>query len=1172
MTSQPFVHLHVHTQYSLLDGAIRIAPLVERAKSYNMNSLAITDHGVMFGALDFYKQAVAIGIKPIIGCECYIAPSKRTERTPESHKGTRHLVLLAKNNEGYRNLCKLVTFANTDGFYYRPRIDREIFNHHSKGLIALSACLHGEIPMLLRAGKKEEADEIAHWYLKQLGENHFFLELQKNNLAEQETVNKELADMAKRLGIGLVATNDCHYLDKHDVEAHDALLCIQTGKTIQTADRFRFSTDQLYFKSSEEMQAQLGEYKEALSNTQWVADQCDVTFNFKTYHFPHFETPAGISEGDEFEKRARAGLEVRLEQIRNSQRIIEEKQYWDRLEHEIKIIREMEFPGYFLMVADFIQYARDHAIPVGPGRGSAAGSMVSYALGITSLDPLELGLLFERFLNPSRKSMPDIDVDFCINGRSQVLQYVSEKYGGPEYVAQITTFGTLKARGVIRDVGRVLDIPLQEVDAIAKLVPEELGMTLDKAVRQETRLRKMIEEVPEVKKLFRIAKTLEGLNRHASTHAAGVVVGDRPLTDYLPLYRGKNEESVTQFDMKRVEEIGLVKFDFLGLRNLTIIHDTLRLIAAQGKTPPNVNTLSLDDPATYELLCSAETTGVFQVESSGMKDLLIRMRPTSFQDIVAILALYRPGPMESGMMSDYVDCKHGRKPVSYIVPELESILKETYGMIVYQEQVMQIAVSLSNYSMAEADDLRKAMGKKVPEIMEKQGERFVKGAIENGIDPALAHRIFDLIEKFGGYGFNKSHSAAYALITYQTAYLKAHFPIEFMAALLSSEMGKSDTVVKFVNECRAQKINLLPIDVNLSQKSFSVDPEGIRYGILAIKYVGESAIDLILEERSANGVFQGLYDFCMRMDTRRVNRRVIESLIKSGAFDSFGFSRNATLTVLDDAMEYAARIQREKNDMQISLFGEQANTDVFLSPTIDPLPEWETSLRLNFEKEMLGFYLSGHPLEAYEEILDQFTTANSQTLQELPPDKLVRIGGIVTTVKRFITKNGAPMAFVTVEDLLGATEVTVFSSLFDSVVDLLSVDTPVLIQGKTDDRNERNQVLAERIIPMEKATESWTSAIQIKLQLDRITEKDLKNLYQLCLEHPGICETQLVFDLNQKIQTTLRLSEGFTLKPSRQLFQQISRILGYAAVETQCMEITPNGGEPQRSAKYLRRK
>ena len=848
-----FVHLHVHTMYSLLDGAIRLDALFQRAKEFDMQAVAITDHGTMFNTVEFYQKALKAEIKPIIGCECYVAPRTMADKTPVDAKGLRHLVLLAKNQEGYANLCKLATAAQMDGFYYRPRIDKDLLSAHSNGLIAMSACLHGEIPMLIKSGHMEAAEAAAVAYQRLFGEGNFYLEIQNNGIPIQDTVNEALREMSAKLSIPLVASNDCHYLGKDDVRAHDVLLCVQTGKTVNDSGRFRFRTDQLYFKSKQEMIDYFVDYPGAIENTVDIASRCQVDFDFDTYHFPQFSDPSGLSAEELFVREVQQGFERVWALILAKNPDADRKLYDERLDYEIGIINKMGFPGYFLIVADFINYAKNNGVPVGPGRGSAAGSLVAYSMGITDLDPIEHGLIFERFLNPSRISMPDIDVDFCINGRDKVIDYVSQRYGGGDYVAQIITFGKLKTRAVIRDVGRALDIPLAEVDAIAKLVPDVLNISLDQALEQEPKLRELQASRPDVADLISICRTLEGLPRHASTHAAGVVIGDQPLVQYLPLYKGKKDEVVTQFDMKLVENIGLVKFDFLGLRNLTVIDNTLRLIDAQGKPSLDLASIDMHDSDTFKLLGAGDTTGVFQLESSGMKALLVRLKPENFDDVTALVALYRPGPLDSGMVDDFVERKHGRKEVSYMIDDLEPILRATYGVIVYQEQVMKIASALASYSMADADGLRKAMGKKIAVMMAEHREMFVKGAVKNGYEETKAVALFDLMEKFGGYGFNKSHSAAYALIAYQTAYLKAHYPVEFIAALLTSEMNSIDGVVKYINECRTHQIDVLPPDVNSGDTVFSVAQEKIQFGLTAVKNVGEGAVEAIVEERRENG-------------------------------------------------------------------------------------------------------------------------------------------------------------------------------------------------------------------------------------------------------------------------------------------------------------------------------
>jgi DNA polymerase-3 subunit alpha len=1153
-TASRFVHLHVHTQYSLLDGAIRIDPLLKRVAEFDMDAVAITDHGTMFGALTFYEKAKKAGIKPIIGCECYLAPRRHIDKTPLDKGGLSHIILLAENMEGYRNLCNLATVAQLHGFYYKPRIDKDLLKQHCKGLIGMTACLHGEIPRLIQKGRLDLADAAARAYLDIFGEGNFFLEVQNNGIEIQESVNRALLDMSQRLSIPLVASNDCHYLVKEDVHAHDVLLCVQTGKTVHDTDRLQFRTDQLYFKTKSEMYEAFKDYPGALENTVDIAERCHLEFDFKSYHFPKFDASLDHTVDDIFEQQVRNGFKSILKGIKAKHPDTDEKIYIYRIENEIDVIKSMGFSGYFLIVADFIQYAKKNHIPVGPGRGSAAGSLVAYSLGITDLDPIEHGLIFERFLNPARKSMPDIDVDFCINGREDVFKYVVEKYGGGDYVAQIITFGKLKTRAVIRDVGRALDIPLHEVDAIAKMVPDVLNIGLDDALEREPRLKELARKKPEIDDLIRICRVLEGLPRHASTHAAGVVIADRPLVEYMPLYKGKKGEVVTQFDMKCVEKIGLVKFDFLGLRNLTVIENTLSLIAAQGVAAPDLSTLDFKDVATYQLLASGETTGVFQLESSGMKDLMVRLKPGSFDEIIALVALYRPGPLESGMVDDFVDRKHGKKAVEYLVPQLEPILKETFGVIVYQEQVMKIASVLANYSMAEADDLRKAMGKKIPKIMAMHRERFMQGAAKNHIPSEKAGKIFSLMEKFGGYGFNKSHSAAYALIAYQTAYLKAHFPVEFMASLLTSEMHSTDGVVKYIAECRSHGIEVLPPDINESEKVFTVAGSKIRFGLAAVKNVGEGAIESIAEARS-DGNFSSLFEFCEKVDLKKVNKRVIESLIKCGAFDATGNRRSQMLASLEDCIDYGQRVQRERTDPQMGLFNLTEEQKAINLPSLPEMDEWDEKELLALEKESLGFYVTGHPLGRYEDLLDKFTNTNSATIKERNDGEAVTIGGMIRNVKTIKTKKGDLMAFVTLEDLQGTVEITVFSSLYANVYDLLTDDNTILVRGFLQKDENSVKLLADSIIDIDKAEETWTTSIHFNLDVTRTERAMLESLNAVLKRHPGPCPAFIHLRNPEKTETIIALPDSIKIKAGASLIQEVDRLVGYHAAETVCRPV-----------------
>ncbi len=1152
MTSE-FVHLHVHTQYSLLDGSIRFKDLFEQTKAFNIDSVAITDHGTMFNCVEFHQMAKTYDLNPIIGCECYVAPRKLTDKSPLDKKSS-HLVLLAENMEGYVNLCKLASIAQMEGFYYKPRIDLELLAKNSKGLIGLSACLAGEIPRLIESGNIKAADEAALKYLEIFGENNFYLEVQSNGIAIQDKVNEELLAMSKRLSIPLVATNDCHYLTRDDVRAHELLLCIQTGSTINDEKRFKFGTDELYYKSPEEMISAFKDYPDATANTRKIADRCNkIEFNFDEYHFPIFNN-SDLSTSELFANEAKAGFEKRMEVIRKNNPDVDEKVYNDRLDYEIGIINKMGFPDYFLIVADFIKYAKDNNIPVGPGRGSAAGSIVAYSMNITDLDPIEFGLIFERFLNPARLSMPDIDVDFCINGREKVFKYVIDRYGGGDYVSQIITFGKLKTKAVIRDVGRALDIPLSEVDTIAKLVPDVLGISLDEALKQEPKFNELAEEKPEIAELLSVCKRLEGLPRHASTHAAGVVISDKPLYEYLPIFKGRNGEVVTQFDMTYVEKIGLVKFDFLGLRNLTIIESCLQLLKGQGLEAPDLLEIDFEDKKTFELLCEGDTTGVFQLESSGMKDLLVRLKPETFNDIIALVALYRPGPLDSGMVDSYVERKHGREPVEYIVPELEELTNETYGVILYQEQVMKIAGSLASYSMADADGLRKAMGKKIPEMMAKHRDLFLTGSKANNIPVDKATQIFDLMEKFGGYGFNKSHSAAYALICYQTAFLKAHYPVEFIAALLTGEMGNADGVVKFIAECKSHDIPILPPDINESNKEFNVINKKIRFGLAAIKNVGEGAIESIIETR-VDGDYSSVFDFCERVNLRKVNKRVIEALIKCGAFDSTGAKRSQLMASLEDIIDHSQIIQKEKDDPQMSLFEESDGTSIDINPPeLVDLEEWDATTLLDLEKESLGFYITGHPLDQFTDILKEFTSINGTNIHESSDKQAVRFGGTLRSNKVIRTRRGDMMSFALVEDLFSSIEVVVFSNVFEKTCDILIEDKPLIIQGEIQKDESSVKIIADTIIPMEKAEEIWSSSIFVSIDSDTIKSENFMKVREVFSKHPGSSKTFFKIS-NTKYDVLIENSDIFKVLYNKSLKNELINISGVQMVEANCTPV-----------------
>jgi DNA polymerase-3 subunit alpha len=1169
----PFVHLHLHSQYSLLDGAIRFDDLIAKAKAHSMPAVAITDHGNMFGAVEFYLKCKKAGVKPIIGCELYLAPDSRFSRDAKGiSDAAYHLILLCENMAGYRNLSYLTSAGFKEGFYYRPRIDRELLSGHTEGLIALSACLKGEVAMQCGRGRMDEARETARWY-SEMFPGRYYIELQENTLPEQDTVNKRLMEIATELKLPLVATNDCHYLNREDARAHEVLLCIQTGKTMSDATHMKFSADEFFVKTPEEMAAAFSYAPEAVVNTVAIAERCNLELPLDTgeYHFPHFDPPVGKNHDELLEELATEGLKERMTVIlaKYPDMTLEQQQgYFDRLRVELDCIREMKFPAYFLIVSDFIIWAKKQGIPVGPGRGSAAGSLVAYAIKITDLDPLPYNLLFERFLNPERISMPDIDVDFCQDRREEVIQYVVEKYGRDK-VCQIITFGTMKAKAVVRDVGRALNIPYGDVDRIAKLVPDDLNMTLDKALKQEPQLNEMAAADPQVRDLLDTALCLEGLTRHASTHAAGVVVAPRRMEEFLPVYKDQKTGSInTQYSMKYVEQVGLVKFDFLGLKNLTVIENAVRLVR-EGKDPAfDITTLRDDDKASYDLITAGNTTGVFQLESSGMKEMLIKLKPSCFEDVIAACALYRPGPLGSGMVDDFIDRKHGRKPVVYDLPQLEPILKDTYGVIVYQEQVMQISRTLAGYSLGRADLLRRAMGKKDPVVMAKEKQPFLAGAKEQGIDLKKAEAIFDLMAKFAEYGFNKSHSAAYALIAYQTAWLKAHYPVEFMAALLSCDMDSTDKVVKNIADCREQGIDVLPPDINTSGQSFTVVEKSMRFGLGAVKNVGGGAILAILESRK-EGRFSSLFDFCERVDLRRVNKRVIESLIKCGAFDSTGAARAALMEGLETATNYGQKIQEEKASAQVSLFGteEVVRGNGSGGLKLPNIPEWHDKEKLAFEKEALGFLITGHPLDRYLDDIRRLASCDIINLPDQADGCEIRICGIVSAFKEIITKKGMGdrMGFVTIEDLTGSVEITVFSDIYADTVGLLKSDDPLLITGKLEkgekgvkilvqalkeggsEWQQKNRGPAGSIRLLSEARSQTTKKVFFSLRMDDMPSAQLDGLKGIIERHRGSIPAFISFEIPQRGKATMQLPEDFYVIPNDELRLEVEQLFGYNA-------------------------
>jgi DNA polymerase-3 subunit alpha len=1152
-TREDFVHLHLHTEYSLLDGANRVAELFALAREYDMSAVGLTDHGNMFGALEFYRQGQETGIKPILGCELYVAPGNRFDRT-STHgisDASYHLTVIARDYQGYRNLIKLVTAGYLEGFYYRPRIDKELLAQHHEGLIILSGCLSGEVLHNLANGHEEQAREVARWYKELMGAGNYYLEIQRHDMDGEVGFNEALLRLGHDLDIPLVATNDCHYLRAKDAEPHEILLCIQTGKSLNDPKRFAFSTPDFYVKSPHDMAERFRDLPGAVEHTLAIAERCHLQIPLGETHLPRYQVPEGYTLDSYLETVVYERLRQRLQmQERRGQRLTPERiqVYEQRAAHELKVIQQMGYPGYFLIVWDFIDYAKRQGIPVGPGRGSAAGSVVAYALGITELDPLRYNLLFERFLNPERVSLPDIDIDFCQERRDEVIAYVTEKYG-TENVAQIITFGTMMAKAVLRDVGRALDVPYGEVDRIAKLVPNRLNISLEHAIKEEPRLREIEQQGGQMARLMNTAKALEGLVRHASTHAAGVVISPAPLTEYLPLYKGSKGEVVTQYAMEDIEHLGLLKMDFLGLRTLTVLHNTLRLIHDSHGTEIVLEDILLDDAKTYQLLSEARTFGVFQLESQGLRDILRKLKPSVFEDLIALVALYRPGPLGSGMIDDFIQRKHVKAMVAYLLPELEPILRETYGIIVYQEQVMQIASAIAGFSLGLADILRRAMGKKKPEVMAEQQEIFLKGAVEHGFDQKKAEELFELMAYFAGYGFNKSHSAAYALIAYWTAYLKTHYPRQYMAALLTSEVQNTDKVIRYINESRDMGINILSPDVNDSYRDFRVVGDAIRFGLAAVKNVGDGAIDAIIEAREAGGPFTSLFDFCQRVNLKVVNRRVVESLIKCGAFATTRETRAQMMACLDDYLEAAQKRQRDREDGQTSLFDDMEDAvQPMLRPRGPVLPEWEESQLLACEKEVVGFYITGHPLARSARQLRLYTTANTQTLGEFRDGEKVSLGGMVFKTRLQTTRKGDRMAFVTLEDVLGQVEAIVFPEVYKEYSTTLETDQPVLVRGIVDWDEDSAKIIADRIVLLAEASGRLTPQVHICVQTFGLTRDLLSQLRSILEASPGASSVYLHLLFPDAHEVVLLPDERFQVVPSEALVHDIETLFGREVV------------------------
>jgi DNA polymerase III subunit alpha len=1167
-----FTHLHLHTQYSLLDGAIRLDHLFPKVLERGMKSVAITDHGNLFGALDFYQKAKAHGVKPIFGCETYIAP----DRLDKTERRSNHLILLAKNEVGWKNLSYLNSMGYLEGFYYNPRIDKPLLRAHSEGLVGLSACLGGEVAQTIMRRGPDAAEGAAREFQDIFGKGNFFLELQPNGLEEQETVNGHLLELSKKTGIQVVATNDCHYLNQGDARAHEILMCVQQKKTVHDEKRLHHRNDAFFVKTPAEMEAYFKHIPQALENAAMLGELCNVEFKLGETFLPKFQVPDGMTAESYLQQVAEDGLKRRIEEAYRRGEKVDGDTYAARLALELGVIQKMHFAGYFLIVWDFIRYAKEHGIPVGPGRGSGAGSLVAYATRITDIDPITNKLLFERFLNPERVSMPDFDIDFCMNRRDDVIAYVTDKYG-KDNVGQIVTMHQIKARSGVRDIARAMALPFAEADKVAKFVPEPIqgkSPPIAEAIEKEPRLRALYDSSPVYRELLDVAKGLEGLNRHAGKHAAGVVIGDRPLWEYVPCFRPAGDETgiVTQYDKDMVEKAGLVKFDFLGLKTLTVIQTCLAHVdrerATRGEAPLDLSLIPLDDAEVYKMISQADVTGVFQLESSGFRELLKKLRPDCFEDIVAAGALYRPGPLEGGMVDDFIDRKHGRKKVAYDHPLLEPILKDTYGVIVYQEQVMQISSALAGYSLGKADLLRRAMGKKKAEVMAKEKAGFLDGAKQKSVDAKIAERVFDLMEKFAGYGFNRSHSAAYGLLTYQTAYLKRYFPVEFFAALLTCDKDDTDAVVRFIAEAKANGIAVLRPDVNESGTDFSVvDRDGkkvIRFGLGAVKGVGEGAVEVIRQAREDGGPLLSLFDFCKRVDGRKVNRKVIEALVKAGAYDGVaaenGVTRARVFAAIGLASERAAEAQRERESGQTNLLallagppagdGKGSNGSSMDDHKYPPADEWMPKELLAYEKEALGFYISGHPLDRYAGEIRRYTNATAANCTEKGERAEVVLAGVVTSYQERPMKSGqGKYAFFTLEDQTGQIEFIVNARKVEEHRDLLSRDEPLLVTGTVDAPFGEGESVRERLRfidakPLSRVRAEKSSLLDIKLNADLVSEDQIKALEKVLRAHTGACKAVLRMEIPKRSETVIDLGDGYKVAASDDLLARIEQIFG----------------------------
>ncbi len=1137
--SAGFVHLHVHSEYSVLDGQSRVKDLVAKAKAYNMSACALTDHGALFGAIDFYQEAKKAGIKPIIGCELYLAHTDRFDKSGRSSgQSSYHFLVLCENETGYHNLCRLSSLGYLEGYHYRPRVDFDLLREHKDGLIATSSCLAGQIPRALMRDDLDTAKAALEQYLEIFGTDRFLIEMMDHGMPEDRKVNPLLADLASEFGLMTIATNDVHYTEADDAEAHDALLAIQTGAMVDETNRFRFPGKNFYFASPEEMREKFAEWPEAVANTEKVAERCNIEIPLGKHLIPQFHPPDGIGKLDYLRQLVHAGLKDRYGDVPQG--------HLDRADYEIGVINDMGFVDYFLVVWDFIDFARRQGIPVGPGRGSGAGSVVAYALGITNLDPMRYGLLFERFLNPERVSMPDFDIDFCYQRRDEVIGYVRNKYGA-DNVSQIITFGRMLAKKAVRDVGRVLNMPYADVDRIAKLIPEEAKITLKDAYDKEPELQRMVQDDPQVARLWKLATRLEGTIGNCGTHAAGVVICDQPLTDHVALFKASNSDTVaTQAEMKNVEAIGLLKMDFLGLRTLTVVHEAVRLIRESKGIAIDIDAIEPDDAKTYQLLRSGQTMGVFQLESSGMRDLAKRIGLESLEEICALVALYRPGPMK--FIDRYVECKFHPEKIKYEHPLLEPILKETYGVPLYQEQIMQMVQSLAGFSLGQADIMRRAMGKKKADLMAEQRAKFVDGcAAANNIDKKLADELFSMIEDFAGYGFNKSHSMAYAFVAYQTAFLKANYPAHFMAALLTSESDKLDKIAVYIAECRRMGIEVLPPDVNESDYTFTVTGNGhIRFALAAIKNVGEAPAKAIVHERKESGPYADLFDFCRRLDSRQINRRLIESLNKAGAFVDTGWGRSQVEAALDSALSEGQISQRERAAGQFSLLDLMADApgEAPAMQSKPDIPEWTEPEILAHEKEMLGLYVSSHPLAKHGPTLERYVTLRLDEWDELREGQEVVAGGLIRQVKSFITKSGRKMAFLTLETLEGSVEITVFADVCEQRADLLLNDTIVLIPSRVSYRNDAPGLLANDVLAIEEAETRLTRAVHVRVVPNGHDAERLEQLAEALGGHAGDCDVYLHCDTPGGLSVTIHAVDACRVQPSAPLKEAIENVVG----------------------------